>query len=299
MGRGMLAKALMDIGDLGMRDALQRRQQDEQGERRLMEMSVQDQIARDRQEWMDQRAETKRTQEGERFNVESDKIKEGKAAEFDAAKGQLEKNFAGKPELTTYIDELEKNRAEFISTIKLSGRENNEAMFRAGILGAKDRVTADAQEGRLEQQDRRLDNQEARQARMDERTLANDARSAGKEARAIAEAEQQKDPQAAALIVQAAEHMDAGDKKAAMKALKVAATTYKNKSAMDMLVKMGFTASKETEKTTDTIDPDTGAVLERKVTSTRPMSGQGAPGKTGSPLNGSTTQGKPWERFKQ
>ena len=145
MGRGMLAKALMEIGDLGMRDALQRRQQDEQGERRLMEMSVQDQIARDRQEWMDQRAEAKRTQEGERFNAESDKIRAGKAAsanaEFDTAKGQLESKFKGQ-DLTMYVGELEKNRAEFISSIKLSGRERIEAMNSGGLLNAKEYTNA-------------------------------------------------------------------------------------------------------------------------------------------------------------
>lgn len=297
MSRGMIAKALMEIGDTGMKDALQRRQQDEQFDRRLTEMSVQDQIARDRQVWMDERAEAKRTAEGERYTAESDKIKAGKAAEFDTAKGELEKNFAGKPELTTYLDEIEKNRAEFISTIKLSGRENNEALFRAGSLSAKDRVTADAAEGRYEQQDRRLDNQEARQEKLDARALANDARSAGKEARALAEAEQQKDPQAAALIVQAAEHMDAGDKQAAMKALKTAATTYKNKTAMEMLVKMGFSGKQATEEVTTTSTDEQGN--EVKTKRVQPQGGQGSPGKSGSPLNGSTSQGKPWERFKQ
>lgn len=163
MSRGMIAKALMEIGDIGMKDALQRRQQDEQFDRRLTEMSVQDQIARDRQVWMDQRAEAKRVTENQRYDEESKKIIDRKTAganaEFDTAKGQLEKNFADKPkDLTLYLGEIEKNRAEFIAqNSKLSEREHGEAAYRAGLLTAKEKGAMDSTVTRNEQQDRRVD----------------------------------------------------------------------------------------------------------------------------------------------
>jgi hypothetical protein len=158
----MLAKALMDIGDLGMRDALQRRQQDEHGERRLMEMSVQDQIARDRQEWMDRRAETKRVTENQRYDEESKKIIDRKTAganaEYDKAKSELETNYKGNKDLTIWVGEIEKNRAEFIAqNSKLSEREHGEAAYRAGLLTAKEKGAMDSTVTRNEQQDRRVD----------------------------------------------------------------------------------------------------------------------------------------------
>jgi DNA-binding NarL/FixJ family response regulator len=150
-GKGMVA-----VGEAGMKAKIQEEH-----------MLMQEQLARDRQEWMDQRAEAKRLDEGKRFTEESDKIKAGKVAsanaEYDTAKAQLEaKNQKG--DLTVHIGELEKNRAEFISSIKLSGRENIEAMKSAGVLGAKDYTNALISQEKDDTANRRLDIQEQRNA---------------------------------------------------------------------------------------------------------------------------------------
>ena len=158
----MIAKALMEIGDTGMKDALQRRQQDEQAERRMGEMAMQDQISRDRQEWMDQRAEAKRVTENKRYDEESQKIIDRKTAganaEFDTAKEALKTDWSAQKDLTLYLGEIEKNRAEFIAqNSKLSEREHGEAAYRAGLLTAKEKGAMDSTVTRNEQQDRRVD----------------------------------------------------------------------------------------------------------------------------------------------